>query len=552
MYNELKEQFSKNKSYVTRIKILREQYPDLYDKVKTCDKKIKALYDILHISSPSATCAICKAPTLFDTFVTGYNTYCSHKCSVSSSSCKEKRIATNLKRYGVTNPLKHSDFREKRKATMVERFGVEHALQSKELLTKSLNTYHSNTEEEKTSIKEKRKETILKKYGHYNLWETPGFREKIKDTNKKRWGVEWVQQNQEVLDKRKKSRKTNFLNNLDNRCPTVLPLFTDFTNVSDKLKWKCITCNTEFTDNIDDGTQPSCPTCYPKTGSSIGESEVIAFIDSLNVTYELHNRTLVAPKEIDIYIPEQKVAIEYCGLYWHSDRKIMDDSYHQKKWKICQESGVRLITIFEDEWRIKPEICKSRLKYALGLGSNICFARQTTIRNISSIEYKQFLETYHIQGTVSSKIKLGAFHDNNLVAVMGFGSKRKILGSSTKDNEYELLRFATTGNIPGIGSKLFKYFIKTYSPAEVISYCDLRWGTGVFYHQLGMLLEKTTVPNYWYSKDGNTRKSRYSFTKHSLVESGLDGNKTERALMEEAGYYRIYDCGNYKFIYRPS
>ena len=133
---------------------------------------------------------------------------------------------------------------------------------------------------------------------------------------------------------------------------------------------------------------------------------------------------------------------------------------------------------------------------------------------------------------------------------MTFGKKRKAMGSKSKDNCYELLRFSSSGNIPGIGNKLFKYFKDHYKPIEVISYCDLRWGIGTLYKQMGFALDHISPPNYWYMKDYTTREYRFKYRKDVLVKEGNTKNNTEWRIMCDLGYDRIWDCGNQVWIWK--
>ena len=67
---------------------------------------------------------------------------------------------------------------------------------------------------------------------------------------------------------------------------------------------------------------------------------------------------------------------------------------------------------------------------------------------------------------------------------MTFGKKRMILSGSSKENEYELLRFCSKCNlnVRGGGSKLFKYFIEKFKPIKILSYSNLDIGTGNLYN----------------------------------------------------------------------
>jgi len=108
---------------------------------------------------------------------------------------------------------------------------------------------------------------------------------------------------------------------------------------------------------------------------------------------------------------------------------------------------------------------------------------------------------------------------------------------STKQNEYELLRFCNklNSNIIGGASKLFEYFIKMYNPDEITTYADRSFSQGNLYKQLGFEFISKTEPNYYYIIDG-IRKHRFNFRKDKLVREGHDKNKTEHEIMLEKKY----------------
>jgi hypothetical protein len=91
-----------------------------------------------------------------------------------------------------------------------------------------------------------------------------------------------------------------------------------------------------------------------------------------------------------------------------------------------------------------------------------------------------------------------------------------------------------------------------YNPVSVISYCDLRWGTGKLYTTLGMVECEYTRPSYFYFKPNNVQlMNRQRFQKHKLpkILDFFDTKLTEWDNMKLNGYYRIWDCGHAKFIY---
>ena len=85
--------------------------------------------------------------------------------------------------------------------------------------------------------------------------------------------------------------------------------------------------------------------------------------------------------------------------------------------------------------------------------------------------------------------------------------------SKNEDNsKWELTRFASDNNYvcQGIGGKLFKYFVRNYSPSEIKSFADRRWTINEdsnVYIKLGFKFDKYVEPNYRYY---NSKVDRYS------------------------------------------
>jgi hypothetical protein len=262
---------------------------------------------------------------------------------------------------------------------------------------------------------------------------------------------------------------------------------------------------------------------------------------------EFNNRELLHGKEIDIYIPELKLAIEYNGVYFHSD-KFKSKTYHSDKTKECNDLGIRVVHIWEGDWKYKQDIIKSNLLNIIGKTPNKIYARKCEIREVSSKECIEFLTNNHLQGNCNSKIRIGLYYNNELVSIMTFGKYRKSLGKIAQVNEYELLRFCNKLNYTIIGgaSKLFNYFIKNYNPVKILSYANRDWSNGNLYKILGFKLLNITEPGYWYYK-GRIKYNRFNFRKDILVKQGYDVNKTEFEIMDSKGYLRVWDCGNFKF-----
>lgn len=130
----------------------------------------------------------------------------------------------------------------------------------------------------------------------------------------------------------------------------------------------CIICpeHREFWQRMHDHLNGcGCPQCANKL--SKGEDELFEFVKSLSEDSIQRERTVITPYEIDVYIPSKKIAIEYNGLAWHSEKfkHYEAKTYHLMKTNLCNEKGIRLIHIFEDEWLEKKEIVKSMLTHIL-------------------------------------------------------------------------------------------------------------------------------------------------------------------------------------------
>ena len=282
--------------------------------------------------------------------------------------------------------------------------------------------------------------------------------------------------------------------------------------------------------------------------NSIGQQQVQSFLESLNVNMITNDRTIISPHELDIFLPDYQIAIEYNGLYWHSEAaERIDNKYHLNKTKICEEKGIRLIHIFEDEWFNQQQQCKDTITHLLGKSEKGDYARHCTIREITWQQAKQFLNEYHLLGAgASGNYRIGAFNkQNELIGVMVFGQS-----TSERSNEIELKRFITNKkNNPGLGSKMFKYAIKHQNYHEVIAFVDRRWFTGLVKDHIGFEKVDETPPALWWT-NGKERKHRRFKTKRQLTENnGTNKKLSKRNMMENLGWYRIWDCGKIKLKY---
>lgn len=357
---------------------------------------------------------------------------------------------------------------------------------------------------------------------------------------------------------KKKQRHTEYVKTSLRSKNIDLVSETSINEAPSILKFPCGHENTIWLKNGRIKNDFECPICYP-TSISSPERELRSFIESLGFEVDSQKRMSPSQKRLDLYVPEKSLAIEYCGLMFHSYGKDNwgaidnldkeDRNIHVDKMKYVRESMKgKLLTIFEDEYINKKSLVLSIIKSSLGVYDRKIHARKCSISLIDFKTYSDFLESNHIQGTVNSPIRYGLFYEDDLVSVMGVGSSR-----FTKD-KYELHRFCTLINtvVNGGLSKMWAKFVKDYNPSEVVSYADARYFTGSSYENLGMVYVELTPPNYFYlKKHPLKRESRHKFQKHKLssVLNTYDSNKSEAQNCFDNGYRRIWDCGNFKYMW---
>lgn len=290
-----------------------------------------------------------------------------------------------------------------------------------------------------------------------------------------------------------------------------------------------------------------CNLCVAPISS--GHQEIIDFINKTNVDIDINNRTIIKPNELDIFIPDKMVAIEYNGDYWHSHNHPENQKqiyYHYNKFKTCLDKNIRLIQINEYYWINEGtrKIIESRINNILGFTESRIYARKCNSRIVPREEEIKFINNNHIQQHKNSTIAYGLYYNDELVSCMTFNRYK---------NFWEIMRFANKLDhiIIGGASKLFKKFIVDHKPSMVLSYSDLRYSNGNLYRKLGFELDGITKPGYCYI---NKHKiySRQQFQKHKLKNKLeiFDPNLTEAANMFNNGFRRLWDAGNYRFIWR--
>jgi hypothetical protein len=281
------------------------------------------------------------------------------------------------------------------------------------------------------------------------------------------------------------------------------------------------------------------------------------------------DRTVIKPKELDIYLPEKALAVEYSGMYWHSHHNAADEKADKKKhfdkYQACAAQGIRLLTIYETEWAEREPAIRRLLRNAVGKGRGKLMARKCALGKVSLQDAKAFYEKYHPQGGAGTGDNYGLFWKGKLVACMRFTYGINDRGHGAKTRTWTLSRYATRVTVAGAASRLFKAFLADHKPPEVKSFSDNRYFSGAMYEQLGFTLEQDVAPDYQvWSPRGPTSagtlrpKSHYQrrLLPARLQEHGVEDSfapETDTRTEAEMTYLmkcgRIYDCGKKRWVW---
>lgn len=309
------------------------------------------------------------------------------------------------------------------------------------------------------------------------------------------------------------------------------------------------------------GANP-CPKCNHMKSS---QEQAIADYLKIFTAVDQRNRSILKPKELDIYLPEKDLAIEYSGMFWHShgteEEERKNKNNHYNKYVNCANKGIRLITVYESEWLERPYAIKRLLRNAIGKSKGKLMARKCELKKVEHKAAVSFYEKYHPQGGAGNGEHYGLYWNNKLVACMRFTYGINDRGASA-NRVWTLSRYATRVTISGGASKLFKAFVDEHAPSEIKSFSDNRYFSGAMYTQLGFDLEENSRPDYqvWSPKAGLKSKSQYQrrcvqarLKEHGYSES-YDADvdpRSERDMTYYMGARRIYDCGKKRWVWKP-
>lgn len=298
--------------------------------------------------------------------------------------------------------------------------------------------------------------------------------------------------------------------------------------------WQC-PCGNEYKSRVEKvlaSRYRVCPDCIAKLTTSSREKDLADFVLSLysedNIVF--NDRKILSGQELDIYIPSKKIAIEYNGLYWHSE-KFKEKQYHYSKWKTCKEKGIELISIWEDDWEIKESAVKHMLKKKLGfLEKKEYLNSSIDIREISRKEKTHFTEKYSIERVPLFSHDFGIFDGDELLAAFSLSllSKKTVLNFTGYAEKYDMSFYSSE----------IMNFVKDYAHRENVkgisvvvdnSFCDMKKFLDKDFNVVTYL---SPTFDYIIKKRRVSRRSK-DFRKREKDDNPL----------------KIYNCGTTKYSY---
>lgn len=427
--------------------------------------------------------------------------------------------------------------------TSLERYGVNNPAQI-ESSRKKISEKNKNNVESRLS---KAKETNLKKYGIENpllLWDSSLYWKNISKENR-----------EEINKKIARSKLKKFESNDKYYLCHLEKIFkkdrTGITRNIEKLEIIKKEGKYPYIEKKDLYKLSNYYTITELAGTSFLEKELLSFIESIyHGEVQTNNRTIISPKELDIYIPEKRMAIEFNGLYWHDENHISNNS-HFEKTQSCDKIGIDLIHIFEDDWLLKKEIVKSIIASRLGIYQQKFMARKLKIQYLDKNKAKEFFDKNHLQGFAKADYYIALVDQNQDTKQCGAFTMRGF-----HDGNIELTRFATKLNTQVVGGfgKIIADFIKLKDVKSITSYINKSFFNGKGYLAVGFKIVGKIKPSYSYIYKGK-RWHKSFFRKNKIKKMYSEGKlfyfdekDSEHTNMKKNGIYRIYDSGNLKVV----
>lgn len=241
-------------------------------------------------------------------------------------------------KYGTTNYTKSIEYKHRRKSEILP----------KQILTVRKRyrvDNYSKTQEFKKKFREPYKRTCISRYGHSSYCQSLEYVNKVENNFKNI-----------LIDGFYYGLGYRYIRYLKDRNHLIY----------------CPHCNQNFIINSTSqfnhrqkNHQEICTNCNPiHKYYSCAEKDVLNYVSSIySGTIIKNTKKIIYPYELDIYLPDLKLAIEYNGDYWHANPdlyskdeivggKLALDIWEKdiKKINRCYSKDITLIVVWENDW----------------------------------------------------------------------------------------------------------------------------------------------------------------------------------------------------------
>lgn len=281
-----------------------------------------------------------------------------------------------------------------------------------------------------------------------------------------------------------------------------------------------------------------------------------AWLEARAIRYELHFGIYV--------IPDKNFAVKFAAQTSSISGKTGDNSRENRNdYFYFQRKGTHLLTLWACDWQKRRGAILHWLEHKLGLAKRVCSARQCATGPVDARTAAEFYLSYHLQGPVNGK-HFGLHFNGAVVACMTLSKVSPERINAMPDGAFSLVRFATSGSVPGAASKLFKYVVTETKATDVVTFSDNSYAVGGVYDRLGFVMEDEIGPDYrvWHPRYGLRHKSFWQRKSIPIriKDLGLDmaydpdtDVRTEFEMCRLIGCEHAWDCGKkrwrWKFIH---
>jgi hypothetical protein len=324
---------------------------------------------------------------------------------------------------------------------------------------------------------------------------------------------------------------------------------------AEKVWWQCAFQHEWKTAVVKRTNGTGCPECYALSSSSKPEQELYDFISSFGLTVEKANRKVLGNrKEVDLYVPELKLAVEFNGIYWHNENW-KGEVYHYEKWAAAKTAGIQLIHVWEDDWYDRKDIILRLLTARLGVTDQLPTLYPELTQGLTAVDTidlnvvvidadkcEQFMTTNHLHGFEPRGQHVGLEDVDGVL--------RAVLTVSKHESDtLQVERYAAAGEVTGGFERLLSHAMNETGVSTVVADVDHAFDDGKWLEAAGFEPVQEFEPDYMYvvamKRVPKTMFTPEYFQNHSryVWEEGF----SSRELADKNRVPRIWDAGHTRY-----